>query len=134
MPSARSRVGRDALAAWAVAVGLLAAIFWVSHQPRPPVPLLFRHSDKLLHAVAYAALALSCYTALRVTWPWHGYRWHAWIAGTMAAAYGATDEWHQTFVPGRVASIEDWGFDAGGAFAVALLAATIKRARVEPVQ
>ena len=36
------------------------------------------------------------------------------------AAYGATDEWHQSFVPGRETELGDWVADATGA-AVALL-------------
>ena len=122
---------RDALGAWAVTGGLMAALFWVSHRPQawsPGVP----HGDKLLHAAAYAVLAAAWYAALRCSWPWQRYRTHAWIAAAAAACYGITDEWHQSFVPGRDASLEDWLADALGAFLFALIAASLKRSRLEP--
>jgi VanZ family protein len=37
------------------------------------------------------------------------------IAAVIAAAYGATDEWHQSLVPGRTADRFDWAADAIGA-------------------
>jgi VanZ family protein len=37
------------------------------------------------------------------------------LAGLVAAAYAATDEFHQSFVPGRTASIYDVGIDTTGA-------------------
>jgi VanZ family protein len=40
----------------------------------------------------------------------------AWMIGT---AYGATDEWHQSFVPGRQADAADVLADALGALAAA---------------
>ena len=33
------------------------------------------------------------------------------VAGVL---YGALDEWHQSFVPGRTASVADWGMDIIG--------------------
>ena len=37
-------------------------------------------------------------------------------AAALTAAYGATDEWHQSFVPLRDASVRDWWTDLlGGA-------------------
>jgi VanZ family protein len=106
-------------------------LWWASSAPRT-VPLPLAHGDKLLHAAAYAVLALGWYAALRVTWPWHDYRRHAWVALALAAGYGALDEWHQSFVPGRAASLPDWVADVAGATVTATLAATIKRPRTEP--
>lgn len=43
-----------------------------------------------------------------------------WAVG-LAAAYGVTDEWHQTFVRGRSATLRDlWADIAGAAIAVAV--------------
>lgn len=54
----------------------------------------------------------------------------AWIG---SAAYGATDEFHQSFVPGRTPDVNDWCVDlAGAAVAVVacrLLAVAIARRR-----
>ena len=32
-------------------------------------------------------------------------------AWAIASAYGASDEWHQSFVPGRKPGVDDWLFD-----------------------
>jgi VanZ family protein len=47
---------------------------------------------------------------------WAGVRAASVIAAwAIAAAYGATDEWHQSFVPGRAAELRDLVMDAIGA-------------------
>jgi VanZ family protein len=110
-------------AAWA------AAIFWASSQPSPFPFLkheLFSH-DKLLHAGAYAVLGGLAAGALA-----RGRL--ATVRGVVAAAllataYGATDEWHQSHVPGRDADLADLAADAAGAIAGAAAAAVILRGR-----
>ena len=44
----------------------------------------------------------------------HGWRGAAW-ALLAASAYGATDEFHQLFVPGRSCDVFDWLADTTGA-------------------
>jgi hypothetical protein len=44
------------------------------------------------------------------------------LAVAIAVAYGALDEWHQSFVAGRTGDVRDVGRDAIGAVIVALLA------------
>ena len=41
----------------------------------------------------------------------------------LAVAYACTDEWHQSFIPGRGAAISDVGIDAMGAALAALICA-----------
>ena len=66
------------------------------------------------HATGYALLALANMRALG----WDRKRWHlAWL---LAVIYSATDEFHQSFVPGRTPALMDVGIDAFGA-AVGLL-------------
>jgi VanZ family protein len=103
------------VSAWAPVVIYMAAIFFVSAQPDPPVP--DGVSDKRLHAVAYSGLALLVYRAVAsraVT--------HVAILSALAiaAAYAVGDEVHQMFVPGRTADIYDVAADVAGA-SVALL-------------
>ena len=91
----------------------MAAIFFVSGDPTPPMPANL--SDKALHLFAYGGLAVLACRALagglpaRVTWP---------VAiGTLAITigYAITDELHQRFVPGRSADVYDLIADAAGA-------------------
>ena len=53
------------------------------------------------------------------------------IAVVIASAYGVTDEWHQSFVPGRTPDVADWAVDTGAALAGAWFAAWVvaRRAR-----
>lgn len=72
------------------------------------------------HAAGYALLALINMRALgwdRKRWVW------AWL---LAVIYSATDEFHQSFVPGRHPAITDVGIDSFGA-AVALFIWGLKK-------
>ncbi|MBI5771663.1 MAG: VanZ family protein [Verrucomicrobia bacterium] len=70
--------------------------------------------DKVVHFLIHGLLAtLLC----RMGTGWRAAAW-AWLA---ASAYGASDEWHQYFVPGRSCSLADWIADTtGAALAVSL--------------
>jgi VanZ family protein len=39
----------------------------------------------------------------------------AWIALVLVSAYGMSDEWHQSFTPGRSVELADWLADTSGA-------------------
>ena len=91
----------------------MAAIFYVSslhHAPLPPGV-----GDKPAHSAAYMGLAFVIARALarglppRLTWQ------QALIGFVIAALYGASDEFHQSFVPGRDADVLDVRADAIGA-------------------
>jgi VanZ family protein len=105
-----------------------AAIFTVSGMSAPPIPdaLVFDMSDKLLHGIAYAGLA-----GLAVPGTTRGFS-HVTtttlaIAACCAAAWGVSDELHQSFVPGRDCSIFDWFADTTGAAFGAVVAHAILR-------
>jgi VanZ family protein len=79
-------------------------------------------SDHHWHFIAYAVLAASTLRALAGT-SWTGVTFPAAAAAWLiTVTYGATDEWHQTFVPGRVAAFDDLAADALGALAAVLIA------------
>jgi VanZ family protein len=86
-----------------------------SHLPGPPAGL----SDKHVHAFTFGLLAALWMRArsgarLRAT------SGRAAIEGfTVAAFWGAIDEWHQSFVPGRSADPADLAADAAGALIAA---------------
>ena len=108
----RSRVVRTLY--WVPAISLMTLIAYLSHQSQWPDPLVGQ-PDWLLHGSAYAAVALAVHfgaTEGRL-------RFVSWrpvvISMLVASAYGASDEWHQSFIPGRHAALLDWLADTLGA-------------------
>ena len=83
-------------------------------------------SDHLWHFLAYAVLGALCVRGVALA-RWQGVTLRSAVwAWCLAAAYGATDEFHQAFVPGRTPAVDDWIADALGsglAIVVVLLAA-----------
>jgi len=91
-------------------------IFYLSHQPSLPVPVLFLHQDKLFHATAYGGLAFLAIHYFK-------YQCHSFDVALKASLifcvlYGLSDEWHQSFVQGRHADALDWLADCLGAVLV----------------
>lgn len=81
-----------------------------------PLPPLFPGFDKLAHFLAYAVL--SCAVALGWWCSGHTQRWFLLRMSILfASLYGISDEWHQSFVPGREADIVDWCADTAGSVA-----------------
>ena len=104
---------------WLPAASMMGLIFFLSSLSNPPTPLRFAHADKVVHAGLYGGL---CATLLLAGLP---------PAGALAAAsaYGASDEFHQRFVPGRDCSAGDWLADSAGAAAAAAGAWAWRRRR-----
>ena len=92
----------------------MGTIFALSSQSTLPTPNV-SHFDKFAHASVYGALGLLFARAFR------GYGrlpWTAFALGVLAASlYGATDEVHQMFTPGRSPDVFDWVADTLGASA-----------------
>jgi VanZ family protein len=88
-------------AAWALVIFSLSARSTI---PGPEIP----YFDKVAHFGAYAVLGvLLAFGAHRSGAP-------AWIALALGIVYGASDEIHQMFVPGRSPDVMDWAADAAG--------------------
>lgn len=105
------------LRAFGPMVAYMAIIFALSAQSKPPIPMDL--PDVLLHVPEYVVLGLLVIWALRTGVPSVGAAWVALLAITFCVLYGASDEWHQSFVPGREESLHDLASDAvGGATAV----------------
>ncbi|MCC6446976.1 MAG: VanZ family protein [Armatimonadetes bacterium] len=99
---------------WLPVLLYLGAIFWLSSQPRLPGARYFELHDKITHFLAYFFLT--------------GFVWRAFAhAGglfrghpslwtfLLVITYGASDEFHQRFVPYRMADVKDWAADCLGA-------------------
>lgn len=70
---------------------------------------------KLAHCTEYAIFSLFLYHSFE---PRHPEGWNTRSAVSVvviAGLYSLTDEYHQSFVPGRSASLVDCGIDTGGA-------------------
>jgi VanZ family protein/UDP-2,3-diacylglucosamine pyrophosphatase LpxH len=107
---------------WIPPLAVAATIVWLSAQPHYPWGVqLHPPLDKFAHATVFGLLAWLLEGALRrssATRPL--YRRHLLVL-LAVAAYGATDEWHQYFVPGRACEWGDWLADTvGGALGLAL--------------
>ncbi len=98
-----------------LALAWMGLIFYLSHQPSLPTPALFEGQDKLFHALVYALLA-SLYLGVLPTarLALQPRRWIT-IMALLATLYGLSDEFHQSFIPGRSAEVLDLLADAAGA-------------------
>jgi VanZ family protein len=93
----------------------MAAIFYVSSLSEPRLPPGI--GDKPSHAVAYLGLAITIARALAGGLPARIGAGTAVAAVLIATGYGMTDEFHQSFVPGRSMEWYDLYADAIGALA-----------------
>jgi VanZ family protein len=101
--------GTRRLALWLPPLAYMAVIFVLSAQSDPLPSVTSEFSDKLLHAVEYLGLALLVARAVAgegVSWPWS-----ALLTAAIVSAFGASDEWHQAFVPFRTPELADWLVD-----------------------
>ena len=94
--------------AWIWPLLVAALIFFASSRSRVPEPGI-PNIDKVAHFSVYGLLG----TLLVRTG--FGKRWAPGVALALASAYGATDELHQSFVPGRSTEFADWVADTCGA-------------------
>ena len=103
-------------------LAVMAGIFFLSHQTGddlqlPPLPGL----DKLAHATVYSLLAAATFFAFAPSRPKQGARSAAAAVLFFCLLYGLSDEYHQSFIPGRSASGWDLVADGVGAAAVVIL-------------
>lgn len=106
----------------------MALIAFLSSIPKPDGDPGIGSWDKLAHLSAYAVLG---FLLARTLFP-DGIRFRIQIAAVTALAtlYGVSDEFHQSFVPGRESSIGDLAADAGGALLAACLLYWLRTRRV----
>lgn len=103
-----------AVIGWTAVTGWMALIFWLSSMSNPGLPSGW---GSPAHFTSYAVLGALCVLALG---PAMSTERAIGLAVLISSAYGVTDEIHQSFVPGRVPDVVDWGFDSIGAVAGAV--------------
>jgi VanZ family protein len=105
--------GRILLAA-APAVSYMILIYVLSSRPPPDAVVSIGVKDSWLHLVEYAVLGA---LLANLAWAITGRRGAVVLIplpALIGALYGASDEWHQSFVPIRDASGADFAMDAIG--------------------
>lgn len=102
------------LSSGALAALWMAAIYYLSSHPMPEIDLGFSAQDKLIHLLGYGLLGALLLGAFRLRPGGYTLRQIA-LATLIATLYGVTDEWHQSFVPGRNSDALDVIADAVGA-------------------
>jgi len=110
----------------------MAIITYWSHQSRLPIdePIVasflggFQH--RLAHLVAFGVLGLVA--------RWTVERWQrpGAMAISIVAFFAAVDEWHQSFVPSRLARVDDWLFDIASAIIFLALFPRVRRIHWSP--
>jgi VanZ family protein len=98
--------------------------------PQEAVPVQTAKVDKILHFSIYTVFSyLLTRQISEITTRWRA----AAIAVVFAMVFGALDEWHQRFIPGRSTEFADWRADAFGAVVGALICvATLRRRSPQP--
>ncbi len=103
---------RAAVIFWFATIGYMSLIFYLSSM-NDGLPDLPSNFDKVVHAMIYIPLAFLLYISLNRS----GITRFLFItAFFLAGIYGITDEFHQSFVPGRDSSVGDIAADFAGAF------------------
>ena len=106
---------------WAPPLIYMGVIFAVSSMKQPPLPMPkfeWLTIDKLYHFIEYAILGGLVARAFLKAKPSIVPSQLIWgLSAAISILYGASDEWHQTFVPGRFATLADWVADALGSIA-----------------
>ena len=102
---------------WLPLLAWMGIIFWFSSQPQPfEMPESWQQElvGKAGHVIGYAGLGLLWWRALAAHRSISERRVLA-LAFLLPVLYAVSDEYHQTFVPGRSGSLMDVLIDAAGA-------------------
>jgi VanZ family protein len=102
--------GAEPVRTWGPAALWAAILFLLSASPDLEAPRWIVIDDKVAHALLYAVLG-----ALLAYGGWRSVRRPAHVAlVAVGLLYGASDEWHQAYVPGRHPDWLDWTADGVG--------------------
>lgn len=96
-----------AIELWLPVLGCMGLIFYASSLSGKDIPSLFAYQDVLFHGAIYVILTLFFYRALKNTNSRLIRLQLFFFTVIFGFAYGASDEFHQMFTPGRDCS----GFD-----------------------
>jgi hypothetical protein len=102
-------------------VPALVYMGWIFYLSSGPIasPVARTIPDYLLHSFGYVPLYLLVFWAMHEGLDPIASRGGYWSPLVVCVLYGASDEIHQAFVPGRDCSLTDWLADALGSLAAA---------------
>ncbi len=103
---------------FAYVIAMMGTLYWASAQEKPEIVPALNIPDKWAHFIAYGLLGT---LILRTKWVWGRGTRGMFIAVSVASLYGISDEWHQSFVPGRYPDVVDWIADTLGALLATVL-------------
>ena len=118
---------RTFLRYWSPMIAYCGGIFALSSSTGPSVsrwfpPFEFDHADKVVHAIEFGLLGLLATRALGKGTPWNLRPLETVVAAVLfCLAFGALDEVHQSYVPGRYSEFADLFADVAGAMVAASL-------------
>jgi VanZ family protein len=93
-------------------------ILVITSLPGTAIPTVLSPFDKAVHCTVYGLFGVLLARELsHVTTRWRA----VLLAIGIALAFGAADEWHQQFIPGRSSDVADWRWDSIGAIGGALI-------------
>ena len=101
---------------WCPSLFIAACNFYLSSREHIEHMPSFWNADKVVHFFCFAAFSFWTAFACNIK----TFR-QTWIPTLIISAWAVTDEIHQSFVPGRSASVLDWVADTIGAFVGAVI-------------
>ena len=118
--------GSDRTVRWLLVAGWMLVIFGLSSMPGSAIPGSVGDYSLVAHFVEYAVLAglLTCAIGPRRRWARF-----ALLVLLACSLYGASDEFHQSFTPGRTPDPVDWATDTVGAAAGIAAILIVRRRR-----
>jgi VanZ family protein len=113
--TAKNKSVRFLSSVWVPVFLCMAAIFCVSSVPAKDIPGLFPFQDLVYHFGAYLSLGFLSSRAIKKSWNIQILKVII-ITLVFGSLYAISDEFHQSLVPGRDASLVDFMVDAVGNF------------------
>lgn len=113
--------GSRLLVYWGPAIIYMALIFYLSSGPVDLAPPLREVPDYFLHTIEYSVLYLLMFRANHQGFQPSSQNGGFFLSTVITVSYGISDEYHQSFVPGREASVRDVLADGAGALVGILL-------------
>ena len=112
----------------ALVIAWATLLYWLSEQSHLPSPANFEGIDKIQHAVYFAAGGACFLLGLRLAGFARKTPTAIVLTVLFCAIVGGSDEWHQTFTPGRSGGdVGDWLADMTGGLIGAFIALGVEK-------